>query len=93
MQCTVTSDHPSLPGHFPGHPVVPGVVILNYALEHLNRQLQPLSVIGIRRLKFLAMLRPGDTFRVEATPPQNGRMGFKCFVREDLLAEGQVAVG
>lgn len=93
MQCTVASDHPSLPGHFPGRPIVPGVVVLSYAFELLGRQIHPLRVTGIRRLKFLAMLRPGETFRVEASVPVEGRMGFKCFIGDDVLAEGHVTVG
>jgi 3-hydroxyacyl-[acyl-carrier-protein] dehydratase len=32
---TVPADHPSLAGHFPGAPVVPGVVVLDYALSRL----------------------------------------------------------
>jgi 3-hydroxyacyl-[acyl-carrier-protein] dehydratase len=33
---TVPADHPSLAGHFPGAPVVPGVVVLDYALAQLT---------------------------------------------------------
>lgn len=32
---TVPADHPSLAGHFPGAPMVPGVVVLDYALAKL----------------------------------------------------------
>ena len=30
----IAADHPSLPGHFPGQPVVPGVVILDEVSAH-----------------------------------------------------------
>ena len=50
--------HPSLPGHFPGDPIVPGVVLLDRViacLEGEGRTLRRLPVV-----KFLAPLRPGE---------------------------------
>jgi len=40
---TIRRDHPSLPGHFPGNPVVPGVVILEEVLEAI-RQTEPVMM-------------------------------------------------
>ena len=36
MQFVVAPDHPSLPGHFPGRPLVPGVVLLDRVLEAIE---------------------------------------------------------
>ena len=57
---TILPDHPSLPGHFPGHPIVPGVVLL----DHVAALLGP--VTGLPRAKFLRPVHPGDVVEVRA---------------------------
>jgi 3-hydroxymyristoyl/3-hydroxydecanoyl-(acyl carrier protein) dehydratase len=57
----VAVDHPSLPGHFPGTPVVPGVVVLDHVLQASERwQGRGLSARGLRQVKFHSPLLPGQ---------------------------------
>ena len=53
---TIGADHPALPGHFPGDPIVPGVVLLNEVLTALPQ------AMNIPWAKFHAPLRPGEEF-------------------------------
>lgn len=54
-------EHPAYAGHFPGRPVLPGVLLLEQVIEaaeaHCGR---PLTIVEIPRVKFLAPLLPGD---------------------------------
>ena len=53
---TIGADHPALPGHFPGDPIVPGVVLLNEVLSALPGRMD------IPWAKFHGPLRPGEEF-------------------------------
>jgi len=54
----IDADHPSLPGHFPGDPIVPGVVLLDRVAAAIERDGGVLR--RIHSVKFLAPLRPGE---------------------------------
>ncbi len=65
---SIDATHPSLNGHFPHRPVVPGVLlvatIIDLAEERLGRAL---SIAGAPQLKFLQPLLPGETATAEIT--------------------------
>lgn len=57
----IPADHPSLPGHFPGTPVVPGVVVLDHVLQASEQwQGHRLSARGLKQVKFHSPLLPGQ---------------------------------
>ncbi len=65
---TVPIDHPALAGHFPAHPIMPGVTLINEVLEHAGLHLSPAwlqSPLQIGAAKFLAPLLPGEQCTVE----------------------------
>ena len=53
----IRADHPCLPGHFPGAPVVPGVLILDEVLRASSAR-------SIAWAKFHAPLMPDEEFAI-----------------------------
>ena len=96
MQFVIPADHPSLPGHFPGNPVVPGVVILDRVFAAIESEHGTAAAWRLPQVKFLQPLLPGEPARVELDRTQvqgaAPRWRFRV-LREDgvLLASGEVA--
>jgi len=88
----LASDHPALPGHFPGRPLVPGVLLLDAVLEAA-------AALGLRpplrllRAKFAAPLLPEQEAEIRLRPLPGGRVAFALHRAGDdvPLASGELA--
>lgn len=92
MVFVIAADHPSLPGHFPGRPLVPGVVLLDRVLAAIEARHGPPGPLRLPQVKFLQPLRPGEAARIEldgAAP----RWRFRVLCGEAVLARGEVVAG
>jgi len=84
--------HPALPGHFPGHPVVPGVVLLDAVVAALPDHIGgPVQVTGFPNIKFLAPLLPEREFGVSLMVKRPGQSVFDVLADGAKLASGTVA--
>jgi len=91
MNFSVAPDHPSLPGHFPGHPVVPGVVVLERVLAEIERVHGPLGPLRLPQVKFVQPLLPDERADIEIAG-QAPRWKFRVLRGETLIASGEVAL-
>ena len=91
----ISAGHPCLPGHFPGQPVVPGVVVLDHVLAAIEAQHGALGPLRIPQVKFLQPLLPQQSARIELLPlPDSAdaspRWRFRVLREDTLIASGEI---
>ena len=88
---TISEDHPSLAGHFPGHPVVPGVVMLGEVMKVVRLATQQnIEFVGVPSAKFISPLNAGELFTVRLTQQGEGAIEFTCTAGCRLIFAGSL---
>ncbi|MCL2600828.1 MAG: 3-hydroxyacyl-ACP dehydratase FabZ [Treponema sp.] len=90
------------PGHFPGYPVVPGVILVETMAQSGGAGLRKLGILGddalfflatIDKVKFRRQVRPGDEVRLEIenmrVSPRMIKQSGKAYVGDELAAEAE----
>ncbi|MCF7708663.1 MAG: bifunctional UDP-3-O-[3-hydroxymyristoyl] N-acetylglucosamine deacetylase/3-hydroxyacyl-ACP dehydratase [Verrucomicrobia bacterium] len=98
----VTINEPYFQGHFPGHPIMPGVLQLEAMAQVAGilmlRQAQNLGKVAYfmsaENVKWRKPVRPGDTLRIEVELTKSrskiGRAKGACYVGDDNVSEAEV---
>lgn len=98
---TVTAAEEYLADHFPGFPVLPGVMMLetlvqaarHFVAHQITPPLGPMAVREVRNVKYGSFVRPGETLTVEVTLRKRDEAGCEFQgigrVNEQVAVQGR----
>lgn len=86
----VSADHPCLPGHFPGNPIVPGVLLLELVADAIKCWRGPQAEVArFNNVKFVSLLRPEETLEI-VLHGEGPNLRFRCECAGRLLSQGSL---
>ena len=89
---TIQATHPSLKGHFPNNPIVPGVIILDEVINIIKEIKPELTVTAIPMVKFTHPLLAEQQVFVEIIEKNETAISFNCSHNEIKLVTGQLTL-
>ena len=97
----IAADHPAFAGHFPGTPIVPGVLLLDAAVHALLEMRRPATATGpasetpgcqISAAKFLSPVGPGETLTICLDTTDTGSTKFEISSGGRKVATGTLVL-
>jgi 3-hydroxymyristoyl/3-hydroxydecanoyl-(acyl carrier protein) dehydratase len=93
MTLDIPADHAAFAGHFPGNPMVPGVVLLDETLHSIaSARGVPPGNCTLIAAKFLSAARPGERLQLAIDPGHRQGVAFTIRAPDRIVASGIVAL-
>jgi 3-hydroxyacyl-[acyl-carrier-protein] dehydratase len=87
----IAADHPAYAGHFPGTPVLPGVVLLDATIDALEKAGKgPPGYWEVSNAKFQSAVRPGEALTLHHETLPNGSIRFAIRTCDRAVASGLI---
>jgi 3-hydroxymyristoyl/3-hydroxydecanoyl-(acyl carrier protein) dehydratase len=88
---TVPADHPAFAGHFPGNPIVPGVVLLDRALLFAEQMVGQAGLAWqVGNAKFFSPVRPEEALTFVLSTKASGAIAFTVRTGQRDVASGSL---
>ena len=93
VKWTIPVDHPAFAGHFPGRAILPGVLLLDAALNAILAGCE-ISLVGVEisATKFLSPATPGDELCIQYARAATGSIRFDIAAGTRKIANGSIIV-
>ena len=86
----IPGDHPAFAGHFPGMPIVPGVVLLDEAIQAIATDIGHSGGWNIASVKFLHPLGPDARVVIRHEVQASGAIRFDIVQGEQTIVTGSL---
>lgn len=91
------ADHPAFAGHFPGQPIVPGVLLLDAAVHAVEQALRAggsdVTTCQVNSAKFLSPVSPGEILSLSWIDASKGQVRFGIAGPGRQVASGVLGFG
>ncbi|CAC9588141.1 hypothetical protein [uncultured Gammaproteobacteria bacterium] len=92
LSFSVDSMHPSIPGHFPGNPVVPGAVIIENVIQAFSKLHGVQQVTYLSTVKFMKPILLNQKITIHFQNVSTGLISFKCTYGDKVSVLGRLKV-
>jgi 3-hydroxymyristoyl/3-hydroxydecanoyl-(acyl carrier protein) dehydratase len=88
----IAVDHPAYAGHFPGHPILPGVVLLSEVMHAVGTATgRGPAQWTLANAKFLQPVTPGTALTLVHSQAADGALRFEVRSDAGLVASGTLS--
>jgi len=88
----VDSAHPSIAGHFPGNPIVPGAVIVENVVRAFSELHNTKKIISLSLVKFIKPIATNQKVAVNFRNVSAESIAFECTSDNVVLVVGRLKV-
>lgn len=91
LQLFVPAELEYFKGHFPGNPILPGVVQVHWALQYSQLYLKtPYTIKKLEAVKFRNLILPSMLLHLNLALTANGKLQFRYDHEEEQMSSGRV---